>query len=72
MSDIDLICKWTDKGWFGNKYSKGKQVSNPFWLEAISGTKLPKGLTLVQQNNSATQNSNVGPKYFFIDVFIKK
>ena len=31
-------------------------MTNPFWLEAISGTKLPKGLTLVQQNNSATQN----------------
>ena len=41
---------------FGNKYSKGNRFLIPFWLEAISGTKLPKGLSLVQQNNSATQN----------------
>ena len=28
---------------------KREQVSNPFWLVAVSVTKLPKGLTLVQQ-----------------------
>ena len=40
---------------------KREQVSNPFWLVANSGIKLPKGLSLVQQNNSATQNSRPCP-----------
>ena len=47
---------------FGNKYSKGNRFSNPFVLVAISGTELPKGLSLVQQNNSATQNNNIQGK----------
>ena len=42
---------------FGFKYSKENRFSNPFRLETVWGTELPKGLDLVQQNNSATQNS---------------
>ena len=48
-------------GWFDNKYSKGNRFVIPFWIAASLGTKFPKGLTLVQQINSTTQNT-----YFYI------
>ena len=50
------------------KLKQREQVSNPFWLVAISGTKLPKGLKLVQQNNSATQNIR---DYVFNELFLR-
>ena len=37
---------------------KREQVSNPFWLVAVLITKFPKGLTLVQQKYSTTQNNS--------------
>ena len=41
---------------FGNKYSKEKQVCNPFWLVSLLGTKFLGEPSLVKQKNSATQN----------------
>ena len=46
---------------FGNKYSKGKQVCNPFWVVAFLVTKFPKELILVHkmQRNSEQPQQNI-------------
>ena len=38
------------------KVLKREQVSNPFWLEAISRTELPNGLKLVQQTIAQSEH----------------
>ena len=43
---------------FGNKYSKGKQVCNPFRFVAVLLTKFLKELLLAPKNYCATQNNS--------------